>query len=50
MSQYFDKDFFKFFLGFVSIISISIIIIFVTRVYQEEARTQTANVIETVKN
>ncbi len=36
MSEYFDKDFLKFFLGFVSIISISLIIILGARVYQKE--------------
>lgn len=34
MSDYFDKDFFKFFLRFAAILSISIIIIIAARLYQ----------------
>lgn len=37
MSKYFDKDFFKFSIGFATIISISLIIILATRIYQEQA-------------
>ncbi len=51
MSQYFDKDFLKFFLGFIAIISISLVIIFATRFYEEKSKVQTANVIEaTIKD
>jgi hypothetical protein len=35
MSQYFDKDFLKFLLGFVAIIFISLIIIAVMKKYQD---------------
>jgi len=35
MLNYFDKDFFKFFLGFLAIISISLVVIFATKLYQE---------------
>jgi predicted ferric reductase len=34
MSKYFDKDFFKFFLGFAAIISLSLIMIVAVRMYQ----------------
>lgn len=49
MSKYFDKDFFKFFLGFAAIISLSLMVILATRIYQEKASTQPANVISSVK-
>ncbi len=35
MSKYFDHDFFKFFLGFIAIISFSLIIIFGARFYDD---------------
>lgn len=35
MSKYFDKDFFKFFLRFAAILSLSIIIIIAARLYQD---------------
>lgn len=35
MSQYFDKDFFRFSLGFLAIVSISLVIILVTKLYGE---------------
>lgn len=48
MSKYFDKDFFKFSLGFATIISISLIILIFTRVYGESTINENgANVIET---
>lgn len=47
MSQYFDRDFFKFFLGFAAIISVSLLIIIAARVYQERGEMQ-ANVIKAV--
>jgi hypothetical protein len=37
MSKYFDKDFFKFFMGFVAILSTSIIILLASRLYQEQS-------------
>ena len=48
MSQYFDKDFFKFLLGFVAIIALSLIIILVARTYQDksEAKTSVINVAD----
>jgi hypothetical protein len=33
MKEYFDEDFFKFLLGFIAIVSISLIIILATRIY-----------------
>ena len=44
MSNYFDKDFFKFALGFVSIILISLAIILAVRIYE------TNNVPDAVQN
>lgn len=44
MSKYFDKDFFKFLMGFLAIVSLSLLIIVVTRHYAE-VRAETANVI-----
>ncbi len=35
MSKYFDRDFFKFFFRFIAILSISIVIIIATRIYQD---------------
>ncbi|HEY0221171.1 MAG TPA: hypothetical protein VGC58_03040 [Candidatus Paceibacterota bacterium] len=48
MSQYFDKDFFKFFTGFMVIIVISLTIILVTRIYEQRlaGENNTASVIE----
>ncbi len=46
MSKYFDKDFFRFFLGFAAIVSVSLMIIVATRMYQERSASQTANVID----
>lgn len=48
MSKYFDKDFFKFFLGFIAIISVSLMIIIATRVWEERSISQTANVVDSV--
>ena len=36
MSQYFDKNFFKLFLGFVAIIGVSLMIVVATRIYESE--------------
>lgn len=48
MAKYFDKDFFRFSLGFATIISISLIILIFTRVYGESIVDQNgANVVET---
>lgn len=51
MAQYFDRDFFKFFMGFVTIVAVSLIIIIATRIYDEKlvvapSDTNTANVID----
>ncbi len=48
MSQYFDKDFFKFVLGFLAIITFSLFIIIATKHY-ESIKAETANVIDSVK-
>jgi len=51
MSQYFDKDFFKFFLRFAAILSVSIIIIIAARLYQTQsslAEDNTSAVIKTI--
>ena len=41
MSQYFDKDFFKFLLGFVAIIIVSCLVILLTRIYQDQKTIKT---------
>lgn len=46
MSKYFDKDFLKFFLGFVAIIAFSLILIIVSKLYQDRSGKNTANAIE----
>jgi len=46
--SYFDKDFFKFFLGFAAIITFSLVVIIAARLYQENTDTQTASVFEAV--
>ncbi|MFZ2621440.1 MAG: hypothetical protein WAX85_02695 [Minisyncoccia bacterium] len=48
MAKYLDKDFFKFLGAFMVIISISLIIIFATKLYQEKSKSQTASVIQSV--
>lgn len=48
MEKYFDKDFFRFLLGFIAIICTSIIIIFASKLYQEKLDSgvsQVGNVI-----
>ncbi len=47
MSKYFDRDFFKFFMGFVAIITFSLVIIIATQIYGNNSETQTANVVQT---
>jgi len=45
MSNYFDKNFFKFLLGFAAIVMLSFLIIFATRIYQStEVPTASAGV------
>jgi hypothetical protein len=48
MSKYFDKDFFKFFLGFVAIVSISLMFILATKLYERNSGKESANAIEAV--
>jgi hypothetical protein len=48
MSEYFDQDFLKFFLGFVAIIALSLIVILIAQNYQGKPKTQTAATIEVV--
>lgn len=50
MSQYFNKDFFKFLTEFIAIIIISLILILVTQSYRDVSKTQTTNVIQTTTN
>lgn len=51
MSKYFDKDFFKFLMGFISILCTSLIILMASRLYQEEARVdKDANFSTAVKS
>ena len=49
MSKYFDKDFFKFLLGFVTIIAFSLIAILIARTYQDNSKAEQANVIQSIK-
>lgn len=50
MSKYFDKDFFRFFWGFIAIIAFSMILIMAGRFYEERAQSQTANIYDSVEN
>lgn len=53
MTKYFDKDFFRFFMGFVAIICTSLIILLVSRLYQNDALLagdEQGNVIMSVEN
>ncbi len=54
MSQYFDRDFFRFFLGFIAILAASLVILLATRIYQEsstaKSNSNTSSVIKTIKN
>lgn len=49
MSKYFDKDFFRFFWGFIAIIAFSMILIMVGRFYEERSDLQTANVLDSIE-
>ena len=42
MGKYFDQDFFKLFLVFASIISISVVIILATRIYEKRSVASSA--------
>lgn len=48
MSKYFDRDFFRFLFGFMAIIAFSVILIIVSKLYEEKSQTNTANVFDTV--
>lgn len=51
MSKYFDKDFFKFTMVFATIVSISLVIIVATRMYQNsllDDAGETASVINSI--
>lgn len=50
MSKYFDKDFFRFLLGFVAIIAFSVILIIVSKLYEDRSKSQTANVLDSLQN
>lgn len=47
MSKYFDKDFFKFVMGFLAIVTFSLFIIIATRHY-ESLKIETASVFDAV--
>ncbi|MEI6843267.1 MAG: hypothetical protein WCK48_02050 [bacterium] len=49
MSQYFDKDFVKFLLGFIVIVLISCAIIIVARVYESGSDTNQNPVVNTAR-
>ncbi len=49
MSKYFDKDFFKFTLGFLAIVAFSLVLIIVAK-YYDDVKSQSANVIESFFN
>ncbi len=52
MIKYFDKDFWKFLLGFIAIVCTSLIILLASRLYQDGAlidgESQTGAIINTV--
>jgi hypothetical protein len=48
MIKYFDKDFFKFLLGFIAIIALSLVIILAAKSYQVKSKLETANAIQAV--
>ncbi len=52
MSKYFDRDFFRFFLRFAAILSISLIMIIAARLYQSRtentASTESASVVNAI--
>jgi hypothetical protein len=53
MLGYFDKDFFRFLLGFIAIICTSIIILLASRLYEENKAiedSQTASIIKIINN
>lgn len=54
MTKYFDKDFWRFFMGFVAIICTSLIILFASRLYQNDSLVKEdsaqGNVIMSVEN
>ncbi len=46
MSKYFDKDFFKFFWGFLAIIVVSLIFIILGKMYENMDGDQTTDTID----
>lgn len=46
MSQYFDSDFFKFLLGFLAIIIISVVVILFFQEYRNKEEEKTQNLIK----
>lgn len=50
MAKYFDKDFFKFFLRFAAILSVSIIMIIAARLYQTQAFDNAENTSTAIKS
>ena len=48
MSKYLDKDFFKFLLGFASIVLLSLTAILVAQIYKDNSKAQTASVVQGV--
>jgi hypothetical protein len=49
MSQYFDKDFWKFFLGFIAIVVLSLMIIIATKLYEKDQENNPAPVSNIAK-
>ena len=50
MSRYFDEDFFKFLMGFIAIIALSLIIVLATRMYKEQSELQTASAFKATRS
>lgn len=46
MADYFDKDFFKFLTGFLTVITISLIIVLGTKIYLNEREINRASTID----
>ena len=44
MLKYFDEDFFKFLLGFIAIVAISLVILLATRMYASTPKTPNESV------
>jgi hypothetical protein len=48
--KYFDKDFFKFFWGFMAILIISLVLIAIGKMYQEKEIANTVNIANPTSN